>query len=236
MNEAYRILLVDDDQEVLHINGAFLKDKGFQVVLADSAQDALRHLKKETFHCIILDVMMPGTSGLEAFSQFHELSDAPILFLTGKSEESDRIYGLMLGADDYIVKPCSLEELSLRIMINIRKQQQSKQQTGILEFPPLTIDLINRKAFYNKTEIALTNREFELLSLLAKSPGKTMTFQDIGAALFGEYLDSDRKTIMVNASRLRKKLDGYVGLDTMIETIWGKGYRFVPSKAYTNDN
>lgn len=222
----YRVLLVDDDKEVLQLNGEFLKKKGYDVLLADSAQSAFHVLKNMEVHCIILDVMMPGMSGFEIFGRMKELSEAPVLFLTGKTEEEDRIQGLMLGADDYIVKPCSLEELALRIQINIRKAQKPIKQESILEYPPLKVDLLQHKAFYIGEEVPLSNREFDLLAFFARNPGKDLTFMEIGQHLYNGYMEADRKNIMVTASRLRKKLESYVGMEQMIETIWGKGYRF----------
>jgi DNA-binding response OmpR family regulator len=176
--------------------------------------------------CIVMDVMMPGMDGFEGYSYLRKKSDAPILFLTGKTEEEDRIRGLMLGAEDYIVKPYSLQELSLRILIHIRRQEKVEQKAGTLLFPPLRIELLEHRAFYNEQELPLSNREFDLLALLARHPQETMTFEQIGTALFGTYLDTDRKNVMVTASRLRKKLEGCVGLERMIETVWGQGYCF----------
>ena len=208
------------------INGEYLRGKGFQVCTAASAASALKKLEHFLPHCIVMDVMMPDIDGFEAFELIRKRSDAPILYLTGKTQQEDRIWGLTLGADDYIVKPCSLEELSLRIKINIRRQNKVRNEAGVLEFPPLRIELVSHKTFYNKEEIPLSKREFELLVCLAKHPQEIMTFQQIGGELFGNYIDADRKNIMVSASRLRKKLEGYVGLENMIETAWGKGYCF----------
>lgn len=227
MKSTYHILLIDDDSEVLKLTDSFLRKKGLDTVLATSVKEALPAFNKTTFHCIILDVMMPDIDGFQAFSLIRKRSGAPILFLTGKTEEADRIRGLSLGADDYIIKPCSLEELYLRIMIQIRRQQENKQQSGILEFAPLSIHLFTHRVYYNETEeILLSNREFDLLALLAEHPGEVMTFEQIGTAIDGSYIDADRKNIMVNLSRLRKKLEGYVGLENAIETVWGIGYRF----------
>ena len=223
----YHVLLVDDDSEVLKLTDSFLRKKGLDTGLATSVKDALRFFDTETFHCIVLDVMMPEIDGFQAFSLIRERSDAPILFLTGKTEEADRIRGLSLGADDYIIKPCSLEELYLRIMIQIRRQQANRQQSGILEIAPLSINLFTHRAYYNETEeIPLSKREFDLLSLLAEHRGEVMPFERIGTLIDGGYIDADRKNIMVNMSRLRKKLEGYVGLENAIETAWGTGYRF----------
>lgn len=227
MKAAYHILLVDDDSEVLKLTDSFLRKKGLNTALATSVKEVLRYFDKETFHCIVLDVMMPEIDGFQAFSLIRERSGAPILFLTGKTEEADRIRGLSLGADDYIIKPCSLEELYLRIMIQIRRQQQSSQQSGILQFAPLSINLFTHRAYYNETEeIPLSKREFDLLALLAEHHGQVMAFERIGTLIDGGYIDADRKNIMVNLSRLRKKLEGYVGLENAIETVWGTGYRF----------
>lgn len=227
MKSAYHILLIDDDSEVLKLTDSFLRKKGLDTALAASAKEALRLFDKMTFHCIVLDVMMPDIDGFHAFSLIRERSAAPILFLTGKTEEADRIRGLSLGADDYIIKPCSLEELYLRIMIQIRRQQENGQQSGVMEFAPLSINLFTHRAYYNETEeIPLSNREFNLLALLAEHRGQVMPFERIGTLIDGSYIDADRKNIMVNLSRLRKKLEGYVGLENAIETVWGTGYRF----------
>lgn len=227
MKTTYRILLIDDDSEVLALTGSFLSKKGLDVTLASSFKEALPQLEKTVFHCIVLDVMMPDTDGFHAFPLIRNLSLAPILFLTGKTAEVDRVRGLSIGADDYIVKPCSLEELYLRIMIHIRRQLQNEQEAGILEFSPLTIHLLAHRAYYNVTEeIILSNREFDLLALLAQHAGEIMTFEQIGTMLNGSYFHEDRKNIMVTASRLRKKLENYIGLEHAIETTWGVGYRF----------
>jgi len=222
----HRILLVDDDKEVLLINGAFLKEKGFLVLMADSVASAIKCIEDETPDCIVMDVMLPKTDGFEGLQQIRKICDAPILFLTGRTSPEDRIKGLSLGADDYIVKPCSLEELSLRIMIHIRRQSNMKQRSEILEFSPLKINLLTHHVYYNGEEIVLSNREFELLACLAKHPGEIMTFAQIGEEIFGGYIDADRKNIMVVASRLRKKLESYTGLEYILETKWGKGYCF----------
>lgn len=222
----HRVLLVDDDKEVLLINGAFLREKGFLILMADSVETALKIIWEEKPDCIVMDVMMPDTDGFEGLRKIRQICDAPVLFLTGRTSSEDRIKGLSLGADDYIVKPCSLEELSLRIMIHIRRQSDMKQQSGILEFSPLKINLLTHHVFYNREEIVLSNREFELLACLAKHSGEIMTFAQIGQEIFGGYIEADRKNIMVVASRLRKKLESYPGLEYILETKWGKGYCF----------
>lgn len=218
--------MVDDDREVLHVNSEFLKGKGYDVKTAACAEDALKLAKEFMPHCIVLDVMMPGMDGFEALEQLRKITQVPVLFLTGRTEEADRIRGLVSGAVDYVIKPCSLEELSLRIQIHISRYRGVTGQTGILEFPPLRIELLNHRVYYREEEILLSNKEYELLVCLAKHNREVMTFEKIGEELLGGYIDADRRNIMMNASRLRKKMEGFVGLENMIETVWGKGYCF----------
>lgn len=221
-----RVLLVDDDLEVLQVNGKFLEGKGFLVSTASGPGDAIKQAKSFRPDCIVMDVMMPGMDGFEALKELRKFTGAPVLFLTGRVEEQDRIRGLSEGAEDYITKPCSLEELALRIRIHISRSRPEQRQAGVLEFPPLRIQLMDHKVICQGEEVPLSNREFELLVCLAKHAGEIMTFEEIGREILGGYLDADRRNIMMNASRLRKKLETYVGLENMIETEWGKGYRF----------
>lgn len=227
-----RVLLVDDDEEVLKVNGEFLREKGYRVYTVSSASEVLSAVKVFIPHCIVLDVMMPEEDGYSLITKIREKTDTPVIFLTGRGEESDRIRGLLLGADDYVVKPCSLEELSLRIMVHIKRQEIVHKTQGVMEFPPLRISLLEHKAYYVDEEIALSNREFELLVCLAGHPGEVMEFQQIGMETDGVYIDADRKKIMMTASRLRKRLESYVGLENMIQTVWGRGYYF---KGNAND-
>ena len=230
----YKILLIDDDAEVLDINKKFLMKEGYQVAASTSAVKAISVLKKQPCDCIVLDVMMPEISGFDACAKIREFTDTPIIFLTGKSAEDDRINGLMLGADDYIVKPYSLKELSLRINALMRRRQATSVKTIVpattLSFPPLQIDTVEHKVYCNEEEISLSNREFSLLQLLVSNPEKTITFEEIGTKIWGTYTENDRRSIMVNTSRLRKKLEAYPELDGMVETVWSEGYKFIPKK------
>ncbi|CDE44124.1 two component system response regulator [Clostridium sp. CAG:411] len=225
----HKILLVDDDTEVLEMNKSYFEDAGYLVAIAASAKEAMRYIKSNTFSCIILDVMLPETDGFTFCKTIRSFSDVPIIFLSGKVTEEDRITGLLSGADDYMIKPYSLRELAARIEVNIRRSQQMKAKednSSVLEFPPLCIHLLAHKVTWQETDIPLSNKEFDLLSFLAQNVGKTCTFEEIGTAVWGSYLDSDRRSIMVNVSRLRKKLETYTGCSTLIESVWSKGYCF----------
>lgn len=222
-----KIMLIDDDLEVLDINCKYFQKKGYCVSTQNSAVQALEAIPSFAPDCIILDVMLPELSGFDAFPKIRKLTKAPVIFLTGRTEENDKITGLLLGADDYMVKPYSLRELEARIIVQLRKNTVSSSSR--LEFPPLSIDTTSHKVFYNDSEeILISKREYEFLYLLAAKPQETLLFQTIGEAFWGTYSEADRRTIMVIASRLRKKLGSYKGLENYIETVWSKGYKFTP--------
>ena len=225
-----KLLLVDDDSEVLAINKEYFENAGYLVATATSAKEALAFMRKNNFSCIVLDVMMPNVDGFSFCKIIRKNSDVPIIFLSGKVEEDDRINGLLLGADDYMTKPYSLRELSARIEVNIRRHDATKKKdvnnTSLLEFSPLTIDLMAHKVTWNDQDIPLSNREFDVLQYLASNAGKECSFEEIGKAVWGGYIERDRRSIMVNVSRLRKKLETYTKADDLIESVWSKGYRF----------
>ncbi|WP_026526836.1 response regulator transcription factor [Butyrivibrio sp. VCD2006] len=223
----HKIMLIDDDKDVLNINSSYLTEEGYEVIIYCTADDAIKALKKEHPDCIVLDIMMPGTDGLSAVSIIKDMTDTPIILLSGRDSEDDRVEGLLSGADDYITKPYSLKELSARIKLQISKKKITKT-ANIISYPPLQIKLLTHKVYYNNdTEIQLSNREYELLLMLVSSPDKIITFEEIGKKIWGIYQEGDRRSIMVQASRLRKKLCEFNGLQNCIETSYGKGYKFI---------
>jgi DNA-binding response OmpR family regulator len=226
------LLLIDDDTEVLMINKKYFTGEGYNVKVATSAVNGIKTLSEFAADCIVLDVMMPGMDGFTAFKKIKAVSKAPVVFLTGRSFEEDKIKGLLIGADDYMIKPYSLKELSARIKVQIRRTLGAISNKTMISYPPLLLNLVKHKAFYNNDEILLSNREYELLYLLASKPNETIAFEDIGRSIWGTYAEADRRTIMVTASRLRKKLEEYVGLSEFIETVWTRGYKFVVKKEF----
>jgi DNA-binding response OmpR family regulator len=224
--EKCRVLLIDSHPEDLKQNSTYLQEKGFEVRTASGVKEGAERLKQADVSCVVMDAEFPEEKEFEGFYVIQAQTGAPILFLTERNLDGDRIRGLSMGAGDYMVKPCSVQELALRIMIHVRRQGNAAPSAGVLEFPQLRIDLMTRKVIYDGQEINLSNREFDLLAFLAKHPGKVESFEEIGEELMGNYIDSDRKNVMVSASRLRKKLEAYAGLERMIETVWGRGYCF----------
>lgn len=222
------IMLVDDDIDILKVNLAYLKKEGYKVCAYDNPKTALADLESRNPDCIVLDRMMPGMDGVETCKAIKAIKDIPVIFLTGKASEDDRVDGLMSGADDYLVKPYSLKELSARIYVQLRRHYaDGRNNQTVLSYPPLEINVIDHKVFYDGTEIPLSKKEYDLFYLLVQKPGTVFSFEDIGMAVSGAYIEQDRRTIMVNASRLRKKIEEYSGRDDIIETVWSKGYKFV---------
>ncbi len=218
-----QILLIDDDVAVLKLNHSYLTNEGHTVKSTSNIRNALKILQNFTPECIVLDIMMPSISGFEGLPLLRQQTSCPIIFLSGKAEEDDRIHGLLLGADDYITKPYSLKELSLRINLQITRTLRSAVKNDIT-VGLLSLDIVSHKAFYQNEEIILANKEYDLLYLLVTNPNKVITFEEIGHARWGTYTESDRRTIMVTASRLRKKLEEYPTLCNSIETVYSKGY------------
>lgn len=224
-----KLLLIDDDTEVLSINQKYLSKEGYKVYTSDNAIQGIQYAKLIQPDCILLDIMMPQMNGYEVCKNIRKFSSVPIIFLTGKDSEDDKVEGLMTGGDDYIVKPYSLRELKARIDVLLRRLNYTKIQTdnNLLVFGNLTIDKIAHKAVYKGTDLQLANREYEVLLFFATHPNIEITFEEIGTALFGTYQESDRRSIMVNVSRLRKKMTVDFELENMIETVWSKGYKFI---------
>ena len=223
------ILLVDDDKEVLQINSKYLSQEGYTVLATSDPLKGVAAAKSKNPDCIILDVMMPGMDGYEVCRRIRQFSQVPILFLTGKVSEDDKINGLLTGADDYITKPYSLKELAVRIQVILRRSipQNAATNANVLTFGSLRIDKLAHKAFFLEEDLELTNREYEVLMYFAEHPGEEVSFEQLGQCLFGTYQEADRRLVRVNVSRLRKKMSIDPELENMLETVWSKGYRFI---------
>ena len=224
------ILMVDDDAEVLALNQKFLSKEGYTVYTSDSPLGSLELVKQIHPDCIILDVMMPQMNGFQLCSKIRAFSACPIIFLTGKSSEDDKIGGLEQGADDYIVKPYSIRELKARIDVLLRRSVPAaprQKNENLITVRGLTIDRLEHRVSFKGEDLQLTHREYELLLYLVNHPNQDVTYEDLGKMLFGTYQPDDRRIVMVNISRLRKKFSSFYEIENMIETVWSKGYRFV---------
>lgn len=219
------ILFVDDDCDFLEINVRYFTKEGYIVKILSNPENIFYLIKNFQPDCIVLDVMMPGFNGFELCKRIRTFSTVPIIFLSGRTSENDKVKGLILGGDDYLVKPYSFRELSARIKAQLRRYN-SQTKLNLIRYPPLSLDLKQHKAFYNKEDLLLSNREYDLLLLLVTYSNQIVTFETISNNIWGKFSDSDLKTIMVIVSRLRKKLASYDELANTIESVWSKGYTF----------
>jgi len=237
---AQKILIIEDEEGIIHLLNLYLKDAGYDVVLARDGADGLALHAREHPDLLILDIMLPAIDGFEVCRRIRQWSKTPILMLTARGSENDRIQGLDLGADDYLVKPFSPRELVSRVRAILRRvgggpegsETRSVGGTGtaagndsVLHFPGLTIDLPARRVEVGGVEVLLTPTEFDLLALLAKSPGRVFTREILMNKVWGYDYLGDGHTIDVHISALRKKLEANAK-QRYITTVWRVGYRF----------
>lgn len=223
-----KIILVDDEPEILALVRDYLSREGFDVLTAPNGKDGMELIEQEKPDLVLLDWMLPGMSGLEMCKHLRETSTIPIIMLTAKSEEIDRVLGLEFGADDYIVKPFSLRELAARIKTVLRRSSGGVQESNssILMRGELSIDVASHKVSKRGQELSLTPTEFNILHLLATRPGTVYSrLQLLRQAMGEEYLYYER-SIDTHVSNLRKKIEDNPSEPKYVETVFGVGYRF----------
>lgn len=222
-----KILVIDDDPDIINILKIYIENEGYHFYSASGYQDALKYTKIGV-DLILLDVVMPGMDGFDVCLELRKVMTAPIIFLSCKCDEMDKIIGLSVGADDYIAKPFLPGELMARIKSNIRrfKTYSSERQTHVITLGSLQLDLINREVVIEGRPIALLPKEFEILLLFSRNPNRLFTKEEIFQFVWkDESFSSDLNTIMVHISNLRKKL-GISDNCPQIVTVKGVGYKF----------
>jgi DNA-binding response OmpR family regulator len=230
-DRAARILLVDDEQSIQTLLSYPLRKEGYEVVQATDGHDALARFAEQRFDLVVLDLMLPKVDGLEVCRRLRRESSVPIIMLTAKSDEIDKVVGLELGADDYITKPFSLREFSSRIKAALRRVELSRpRETAPDEAPlqigELRIDFPKRSARVRGGEAELTFVEFEILSALARAPGRVFTRDMLLARIWGDSAYRDPRTIDVHIRHLREKLELDPKDPEYLFTVRGVGYRF----------
>lgn len=226
------ILVVDDEPSIVEIVTLYLRRAGYTVRTAADGDAALRELAVQTPDLVVLDLMLPHMDGLEITRRLRSEGDTPIIMLTSRSEETDRIVGLEMGADDYVVKPFSPQELVSRVRAVLRRAHSAaapapKEES--LRFGPMTIDPITRLVTLNGAEIVLTAKEFELLWTLASHPRQVFNRTQLLDRVWGETEYLDPSTVTVHVRRLREKIEPDPGTPSYIQTVWGVGYKFEPA-------
>ena len=220
----YKILVVDDDTDMIAMVQQYLSLKGYEVLSALDGEMALNKIKFAP-DIILLDVNMPKMDGFEVCMKIRELVSCPIIFLTAREEEQDRIKGLEIGGDDYILKPFSLKELEARIKAHLNREERAKKKSVIQYNEGLLIDYSSKRIFYNDSEIVLTGLEYNIVEFLSLNPGRVFDIEKIYVNTGGYESNAESRVITVLISRIRKKIRRYTEHE-YIETVWGIGYRW----------
>ncbi|NOX62330.1 MAG: response regulator transcription factor [Chloroflexi bacterium] len=225
-----KILVVDDEARVVRLVRTYLEGAGFEVVVAYDGEEALHVFRSERPDLVVLDLMLPKMNGLDVARAMHRISNTPIIMLTAKAEETDRLVGLELGADDYVVKPFSPRELVARVRAVLRRTARESSaphasDNECLEVGDLRIDLARRQAFIADKPVDLTTTQFDLLAVLASQPGRVFTRMQLLDAIQGEAYEGYERTIDAHIKNLRKALGDNPRQPRYIVTVRGVGYK-----------
>ena len=223
---AKKILVVDDKLELRTLLKSYLTQEGFDVVTANDGQEALYVARHEKPNLIILDLMMPEMGGYEFMRHYNREADTPVVILTAKIEENDKVLGLELGADDYVTKPFSPRELTARVRAVLRRAEKQASSQEILRLGPIELDWAGRITTVNGQVVELTPSEFSLLATLMGSPGRVFSRLELLDRLQGATYEGYERTIDVHIRNLRAKVEPDASNPHYIETVYGAGYRF----------
>ncbi len=227
-----RLLVVDDEADILAMLAGFLRGCGYLVLTAGSAEEALGQLAKQP-DCLLLDIQMPGQDGLQFCRRIRSHFAGPIIFLTARIEEVDKLQGFAAGADDYIVKPFSLRELAARVQAHLRREARhaAAERTQVCFLGDLTVDFSQRCLFCQGQEVSLTKKEFDIVELLAQNPGQVFDKERIYERIWGWDSEGESSVVAEHIRRIRAKIAAAAGGNEpgrqYIETVWGVGYKWV---------
>ncbi|MCI7693854.1 response regulator transcription factor [Veillonella caviae] len=230
-----RILIIEDDASIAELERDYLEIEGFDIQWVDNGQTGLRKALDEDFSLILLDVMLPGLDGFAVCRAIRKEKETPIMMVTAKREDIDKIRGLGLGADDYMIKPFNPAEMVARVKAHIQRYErvsraaspvEDKVKSTIITAGPMVIDQDSRIVTIDDVVIALTPREYDILLLLASNAGRVFTKEEIFERVWGLDAMGETSTIMVHIKRLREKIELPNRDVQLVETVWGVGYRF----------
>ncbi|MCY9669663.1 response regulator transcription factor [Paenibacillus alginolyticus] len=230
------VLVVDDETNIIDVCTVYLQREGYQVISAVSGDEAIRLWRLHSPQLIVLDLMMPGKNGWQVCEEIRNEQDVPIIMLTARGDEMDRLMGLTMGADDYLTKPFSPRELVLRAKAILRRQQRGYAEAAngagavspahIMKFPGLELNVLHRSVRVNGKEIELTVKEFELLHLFTGHPEQVFSRNQLLSKVWDIDYYGDTTTVTVHIRRLREKIEPNPSEPRYIKTVWGIGYKF----------
>lgn len=225
-----KILIVEDEVSIAELEKDYLELSGFEVEMQNTGDGGLRAALNDEFDLIILDLMLPGMDGFEVCRRVREIKNIPILMVSAKKEDIDKIRGLGLGADDYITKPFSPSELVARVKAHMARYERlvgtSAHKNEIIEIRGIKIDKTARRVYVNGEEKAFTTKEFDLLTFLAENPNHVFTKEELFNKIWDMESIGDIATVTVHIKKIREKIEINTSKPQYIETIWGVGYRF----------
>lgn len=221
-----KILIVEDDSNISLLQREYLEKAGYEVDVRFSGKDGLEAALQNKYNLIILDIMLPEMDGITVCEKIRDVNDVPIIIISAREEEKDKIEALGAGADDYMTKPFSFGEMAARVQAHLQKYKRLTEKNGndTIKVRNLTIEKLSRRVFLDDEEKILTKLEYELLDFLASNPNKIWNKEELFNAVWGMDAYGDISTVTVHMKKVREKID--VGDKKFIETIWGVGYRF----------
>ena len=225
-----KILIVEDEESIADLEKDYLELSGFEVEIASDGTSGLKKALEEEFHLVILDLMLPGVDGFEICRQIREVKNIPIIMVSAKKDDIDKIRGLGLGADDYMTKPFSPSELVARVKAHLNRYERlvssNVKENSIIEIRGIKIDKTARRVWVNGEEKNFTSREFDLLAFLAENPNHVFTKEELFRKIWDMDSVGDIATVTVHIKKIREKIEVNSAKPQYIETIWGVGYRF----------
>jgi len=225
---SHRALLVEDTEEFVAVGSRLLENEGYQVTVARDGADAVRLARLHSPELVLLDINLPSMDGLEVCRKIREFSDAYVIMLTARIEEFDRVLGLAVGADDYVTKPFSVQEVAMRIKAMRRRPRQTATRSPMFDFGDLVLDPMAREVRVGEELIDLTRIEFDLLDTLARAPRRAFSRRALLAQVWGEDWFGDDHVVDVHLANLRRKIGEPASSPKHIKTVRGVGYRFDP--------
>lgn len=225
-----RILIIEDETAIAELERDYLELSGYEVTIEENGAKGKRIALEEEYHLVILDLMLPGCDGFEICRAIRETKDIPVLMVSAKKDEVDKIRGLGLGADDYITKPFSPSELVARVKAHLQRYERlvgsGIRENKVVQTRGLRIDKTARRVFVNEEEKPFTTKEFDLLTYLAENPNRVFSKEELFRAIWDMDSVGDIATVTVHIKKVREKIETDTANPQYIETIWGVGYRF----------
>ncbi len=223
-----KVLVIDDEPEISGLVRKYMKVEGYEADIASTGEEGLRYFNANDYQLIIADIMMPGIDGYELCEKIRKSSDVPIIFISARNEEVDKLLGFKSGADDYLTKPFSINELMARCRVTLKRYLNSNSSPSpVIKAGSLTINTDSYKVTKNGTPVSLRAKEFEILTLLVKNRGKVFSRQAIFYSIWEEDgMENDENTVTVHMRRIREKIEDKPDKPELLKTVWGIGYKF----------